>query len=213
MCVHHAQLRRSWHIFIEIFLMTFSSHMCWWTPIRRVNSLLEPPLPPFYQSLAGTGWIKTRHTTQKCSHECWVQVDDSLSLFLCWQTVNTPLGCCCLSLLSLPPWLGHSADLCPRQAVRSLPVLLQGVLLSQLQDLASALLNFVRFLLSCASSLSGSLWMSAYLLLCQNCSSNSRVICKLGVITVITCSRLLVMVLNRIHLLVIHPDCGSRLSS
>lgn len=134
-------------------------------------------------------------------------MDDPLPLFLCWQTVNTTLGCCCLSLLSLPPWLGYSGNLCPRQAVRSLPVLLQGVLLSQLQDLASALLNFVRFLLSCASSLSGSLWMSAYLLLCQNCSSNSRVICKLLVITVITCSRLLIMVLNRIHLLVIHPDC------
>lgn len=51
----------------------------------------------------------------------------------------------------------------------------------------------------------GSLWMAACLLLCQNCSPKSRVVCKIDVVT--ACFRSLIMVLNRTHLLV----CPSRL--
>lgn len=35
-----------------------------------------------------------------CSHECWVQGDDLFPLSMGWQTLNTPLRCCCLSTSS-----------------------------------------------------------------------------------------------------------------
>lgn len=96
-----------------------------------------------------------------------------------WGAVDFPCPVHCL-----PPRLGYFCRLMQHTGSQIPACITAGGHSFPAAALGICLLSFVWFLLSCSSSLSGSLWMAACLLLCQMCSLKSSVICKLDGITV-----------------------------